>query len=172
MSGNDKKSNMLVTMSSVSMCLLALSVGAYFLFGPKLGLGPKEEQTKATTQEAIEITQEAKEITQEEKEIKQKGENRIPITQTISGCEVEPANLTCDTGYIKTATMKYGRWDNSVCPHATVTSNTEKREKIYNLSDAIGKSSYSIKAKHSHPNVNEDIFRGVYKQWQVDYTCE
>jgi hypothetical protein len=54
-----------------------------------------------------------------------------------------------------------------------VTSNTNPFSREYNLNSAINKSSHTINAGQFNTNsdVNDDPYSGVYKHWQVTYTC-
>ena len=57
-----------------------------------------------------------------------------PVAETVfklAGCEAEEANLKCSNGKIKTAKIKYGRWDNNTCPHPTITPTTQSNFKEY-----------------------------------------
>ena len=138
----------------VVIILIIISSGfAYFLM-PAEKEAEKEAEKKAEKEA--------------EKEVKQ----LLTPVISIKGCEADEAKLTCSSGKIKTANIKYGRWDNTICPHSTVNPNTRSVFKEYNLSDAIGQSSYSIKDKNLHKNINEDILPGVFKHWSLDYTCE
>jgi hypothetical protein len=90
----------------------------------------------------------------------------------ISGCEADNANLTCSNGQvIQNAKIKYGRWNNTICPHSTVTSSTPARSKEYNLDSANGKTTYSLIEKHNNPDINDDPYFGVYKHWEITYSC-
>jgi hypothetical protein len=91
---------------------------------------------------------------------------------SIHGCEGRPATLTCAQGeVITTATIRYGRWNNVVCPHWTVRTLTPRRFKDYKLSHAIGQSSYSMVADGLHVDINDDFYPGVYKHWEISFTC-
>ena len=59
-----------------------------------------------------------------------------PATQnyTFFACENVSAGPSCPTGqYISSGTLKYGRWDNSVCPGAGVNSSTRSMYEVFNL---------------------------------------
>lgn len=89
------------------------------------------------------------------------------------GYEEQPVTLSCNTGTkIKSAKIKYGRWDNTKFTqnHPTVTSNTPAIFKEYDLVNAIGKQSYTPN-NSKNTELGEDPYPGVYKQWEINYTC-
>lgn len=95
-----------------------------------------------------------------------------PVSFTLTGCEADPVTLTCSQGAIKSATIKYGRWNNTVCPHVTINASTTPTWKTYTLRSALGKTSHRVvDAKNFDPDVNEDPYPGVYKHWEIQYTC-
>lgn len=90
----------------------------------------------------------------------------------ISGCEADEAKLVCDNNQtIKSASIIYGRWNNLICPHSTINANVPEKKKTYTLKTAINKPTFSIGAKNTHPDINEDIYPNIYKHWTIDYTC-
>src|SRR5690606_18342412 len=75
----------------------------------------------------------------------------------VVGCESPPV-LKCPTGTnISQGTVKYGRWDNTICP--PVNSDTPAQFEEYPLyADALGKQTYQYPSIHSvhgdpYPNV-------------------
>jgi hypothetical protein len=116
--------------------------------------------------------------------------NQLEFVKTISGCEgTDAAVLQSPSGQVITAArLKYGRWNNAICPHSTVSTGTAtggafgisagvalgtpSASKEYNLNSAIGKSTYTIDAGQFNTNsdVNDDPYSGVYKHWEITYT--
>jgi hypothetical protein len=95
------------------------------------------------------------------------------IVKHFSGCENDtPKVLTCPAGtVIKDGTVKYGRWDNNVCPHATVSSTTASKFKTYPLPPKyIGGQTADISGT-MNLSVGNDPYPNVYKQVEIDYTC-
>jgi hypothetical protein len=89
----------------------------------------------------------------------------------IYGCESNPVRLTCPKSYINTASIRYGRWNNAICPHPTVSAYTQSKFKDYSLSRAIGQSSYTMDNMTSDVDINEDIYPRVFKHWKVTFSC-
>jgi hypothetical protein len=92
-------------------------------------------------------------------------------TFTLEGCEGQPPVLECPAGKsIKKGSIKYGRWNNNVCPHPTVGPRTVPKSQTFDLpADALGKQKYqygAINVVHG-----ADPYPGVYKQFAVEYTC-
>ena len=89
---------------------------------------------------------------------------------TISGCEDEAKLLKCPTNKKITAgNIKYGRWDNNICPHGTVNSSTPPVFKTYpllNHPDIIKSGAMS-----GYASIKDDPYYGVLKHYTVDYTC-
>ena len=49
-------------------------------------------------------------------------------------CENVKVNIDCPSGkYISSGTLKYGRWDNSICPSPSVNSTTPANFEIFNI---------------------------------------
>lgn len=98
--------------------------------------------------------------------------NNVIEQAVVAGCEYEPVQMRCSNNKgISNARIKYGRWNNKVCPHGSVNENTEPRQKLYMLKSAEGKNSFEFSNINSHPDVNEDIYPGVVKHWEVEYNC-
>jgi hypothetical protein len=94
------------------------------------------------------------------------------VSFTLTGCEADPVTLTCSQGAISSATIKYGRWNNTVCPHVTINASTTPAWKTYTLRSALGKNAHRVvDTKNLDPDVNEDPYPGVYKHWEIQYTC-
>lgn len=90
-------------------------------------------------------------------------------TFVVSGCESEKKDLKCPPNKkITDGNIKYGRWDNKLCPHPTVNSSTKPIFKTYPLLKypAIVQSGIV-----SNSNLKDDPYGGVYKHYSVDYTC-
>ena len=90
-------------------------------------------------------------------------------TFVVSGCESEKNDLKCPPNKkITGGNIKYGRWDNKLCPHPTVNSSTKPIFKTYPLLNypEIVKSGII-----SNNNLKDDPYGGVYKHYSVDYTC-
>jgi hypothetical protein len=92
-----------------------------------------------------------------------------PTQYTIVGCEADSASLACPDGTsIQSGYIRYGRWDNTVCPHPTVKNNG--RDIAFPLpTNFIGQKSVTISDWNS---LKGDPRRGVYKHFKVDYTCK
>ena len=89
----------------------------------------------------------------------------------LSGCEADSAVLKCSSGAIKSGTFRYGRWDNSTCPHVTINPGVAPKVKSYPItSSCVGKSSCTMSSYNS--TFGEDIYPNIYKHWEVDYTCQ
>lgn len=93
------------------------------------------------------------------------------VNKQISGCEADTALLRCDSGLIKGGNLRYGRWDNSVCPHPTVNASTLPKEKTYPVPNiCLGKKECSLAGYNAF--LNEDVYPNVYKQWEAKYQCQ
>src|SRR4051812_25371038 len=51
----------------------------------------------------------------------------VDVTKTLTGCDGSSPVVDCGTGVIKSGSVKYGRWNNSACPHPTVNGSTPPR---------------------------------------------
>ena len=89
---------------------------------------------------------------------------------TKSGCEGKPPKIYCNGGRVlKNGSVRYGRWDNSVCPHSTVYSNTLPRWSVSSIPvRCIGLRSCQLNALNSEFG---DPYGGTYKQFTANYTC-
>ena len=90
---------------------------------------------------------------------------------TIDGCEYGTAKtMSCPTGKVSAGSIKYGRWNNTVCPHSTVNASTPSKYSINSLPDTcIGQGSCTF------PNFNNvvgDSYPNVAKQFTVGYNCD
>ncbi|KAI9138499.1 hypothetical protein BKA69DRAFT_1091544 [Paraphysoderma sedebokerense] len=99
----------------------------------------------------------------------------IPIPTSdpiyISACETHVALLSCPMGQrIANALMQYGRWDNGLCPHVTVSSNTRPQFATRQLNDANGKQSASVIV--SNESFGSDVYPSVYKHGLISYSCD
>lgn len=90
-------------------------------------------------------------------------------TYTVGNCQNGPVTATCPTGQvISGGTVKYGRWDNTACPHSTVTASTPAKSSMFPLpADATGKSSYTM----ADATGFSDPYPGVFKQYELNYAC-
>jgi hypothetical protein len=85
---------------------------------------------------------------------------------TKSGCEGVGASLSeCPNG-IASGTIKYGRWDNTICPHGTVNANTAAVFKEYPLTAGIKEIPGAI-----NTFVKDDPLYGVAKHYYAEYIC-
>ena len=98
----------------------------------------------------------------------------------ISGCEVQSADpvISCVAPLtITSASLKFGRYDDSTCPDATVSSLTPYSSITVSLTPAIEQSSYTLDTTSGGLNAlvtslgSSDPDTGVYKQYQLTYTC-
>lgn len=98
----------------------------------------------------------------------------------INGCEGEspPKSiiLNCpENSAIDSVSVKYGRWDNNVCLHNTVTRNTPPSFRVYTTNAHVGKQSANM---GDFSQVIRDVIKrddpapNIYKQYQVDYVCQ
>lgn len=85
-------------------------------------------------------------------------------TFTITGCEGESKPLVCSAGKVPSGIIKYGRWDNSICPHPTVNGSTPSVFKTYPVTSDMSSMS-------GIDTVKDDPYYGVAKHYTVDYTC-
>ncbi|NBP58348.1 hypothetical protein EBU71_17815 [bacterium] len=93
----------------------------------------------------------------------------IPFTTSLVGCESQPIPpIVCPPGKnISNAILTYGRWNNNVCPHPTITGNQAQGFKRQPISDATGKNSFS---GISITSLGDPV-PNVFKHWEVNYTC-
>lgn len=87
----------------------------------------------------------------------------------VTGCEGQNAKLTCGSDTIVGGTIRYGRWDNSTCPHGTVSSQTPAREATFDLpSSCFDKTDCEININNG---IAGDPYGGVYKHFIVTPDC-
>ena len=86
-------------------------------------------------------------------------------SKTISNCQDTPATLSCASGKITAGLITYGRYDNTICPHSTVTASTSVTKKKYALPSKCNQSNCSINMDFDDP------VPGVYKHYSVTYSC-
>ena len=94
--------------------------------------------------------------------------NAVPAIKTgkYMKCETEPVTFTeCPNG-ITSGTIKYGRWDNTICPHGTVNQSTPPIFKEYPL--AAGTKEI---AGYINDYVKDDPYYGVSKHYEASYVC-
>jgi hypothetical protein len=93
----------------------------------------------------------------------------IPFTTSLVGCQSQPIPpIVCPPGkIISNAILTYGRWNNNVCPHPTITGNQAQGFKRQPISDATGKNSFSGISTTSLG----DPVPNVFKHWEVTYSC-
>lgn len=100
----------------------------------------------------------------------------VPTTPTllkVSGCEAAPAVLSCPAGtVIKSGDIRYGRWDTTSCPHPTVNANTRMYDKHYALPSKYVGAQTSTVSGGMHIVVGEDPLPNVYKQYEINYSCQ
>lgn len=85
---------------------------------------------------------------------------------TKSGCEGVGASLSeCPNG-IASGTIKYGRWNNTICPHGTVGPNTAAVYKEYPLAAGLKEIPGAI-----NTFVNDDPMFGTTKHYEASYIC-
>ena len=71
----------------------------------------------------------------------------------------------CPNG-IASGTIKYGRWDNTICPHGTVGPNTAPVFKEYPLTAGITSIPGAI-----NTFVKDDPLYGTAKHYEASYIC-
>lgn len=93
--------------------------------------------------------------------------------KTVSGCANDGKTLSCPAGKtIVPGKMKFGRWDNTVCPHETVTATTPSVSKYYDFPDAAGKTSWQMPVPTRLIAGGDDPTPGIYKQYSISYRCQ
>lgn len=95
-------------------------------------------------------------------------------TITSTGCENEALlDMACPTNLkVDSASLTYGRWDNKVCPHKSVTRNTKSKSKTYNISNTYkGKTTIDVQGKKAGHIAKENPYKGVFKQWFITAEC-
>jgi len=87
-----------------------------------------------------------------------------------SGCEANAPALPCPVGYvIGSGTLKYGRWDNEICPHPTVNSKTPAEYDTFAIPRRC-KGMNSCKIGPMDPQSGK-AYVNVYKHYELTYTC-
>lgn len=82
------------------------------------------------------------------------------------GCEGEPIIFDhCPDG-IKSGNIKYGRWRNDICPHASVNENTPAQFRKYPLKAGVKEIDANL-----NKYLNDDPYFGISKHWEADYVC-
>lgn len=143
----------IVVIIIILFVFVGLAVGLYFLLKPKDEEGSPVVDSPVVDSSVVPETETA------------------TLSATLSGCELDTGKtIKCEKGTIKTADIRYGRWDNTVCPHETVKSDTPAKENTYPMPDAVGKASWEIPVPVNE-YVKEDPYPGVLKQWEVKYSC-
>lgn len=93
----------------------------------------------------------------------------------VRGCEKDALPvLKCPNGStVSAGTVKYGRWDNNACAHATVKANTPTKSKPYPLAkNYLGKQQVNWNGANINTLVNkDDPYSGMYKQYEINATC-
>jgi hypothetical protein len=99
----------------------------------------------------------------------------LPYHGKLAGCAFESGQdipVTCPTGQrFSEAKLRYGRWDNTICSHPTVTAGTPAVEKTYALPQVQGLSSWTMPAAIASRVTMDDPFYGVLKHYELNYTC-
>lgn len=93
------------------------------------------------------------------------------VNRQLTGCESDSASLKCDSGMIKGGSIRYGRWNNSICPHPTVNASTSPREKTYQMTPGC-LNTPSCTLGNYNSTLQEDIYPNVYKHWEINYQCQ
>ena len=85
----------------------------------------------------------------------------------IGGCEGQTVTITAPNNQTITGgTMRYGRWDNTICPHATVSGSTKSKSVTVPIpTNCIGKTTCTLGANPS--NTGGDPFPGVFKHFVI-----
>jgi len=88
-----------------------------------------------------------------------------------SGCEGQGATVQCPSGQtIAGGSIKYGRWNNNVCPHGTVNGNTAARVATGQLPNhCIGKNSCQFNVDNNYGL--GDPYGGTYKHFEISPQC-
>lgn len=138
-----------IIIALVCVCLISISVGVGVFF--MMGTPTSEPTSKPTSEPTSEPT------------------SKVPVPAntpiTVSGCEGENKPLVCASGKVVTSgEIKYGRWDNSICPHPTVNSSTASVFKTYPVTPGMASMS-------GIDTVKDDPYPGVFKHYTVNYTC-
>lgn len=137
-----------IIISLFCVCLISISVGVGVFFMMRTG--------NSTTQTSEVTPEPTPELTFKP--------TPVPAN-TISGCEGENKPLVCPSGKVVTSgEIKYGRWDNSICPHPTVNSSTPSVFKTYPVTPGMDSIS-------GIDTVKDDPYPDVFKHYTVNYTC-
>lgn len=84
--------------------------------------------------------------------------------KNATGCEGDSVVFDCDNG-ISDGTIKYGRWDNTICSHPTVNDSTKSEYIEKDLTpDSIEIQDYN--------SLFGDPIPGVYKHYDIKYRCK
>jgi len=88
----------------------------------------------------------------------------------IDGCETGANKVvSCPSGIISDGSIKYGRWNNSVCPGTGVTSTTVSKYTVSKLpSTCLGQGSCTLANLNT---VVGDSYPNVTKQYNIGYSC-
>lgn len=90
----------------------------------------------------------------------------IYSSRFIKGCENDPSKLICPLGKtVSGGTIKYGRWDNTICPGIGVSSTTVPKFANFNISAGTK----SISGMYNY--VGSDPYPNVFKHYELKYTC-
>ena len=94
------------------------------------------------------------------------------ITSPIT-CDGVSLTMSCPSGKkIKYGSIKYGRWDNTICPHSTVNSSTPSRFSQFSIpTNWIGETSVTVNG-YVNTLVGENTYPNVYKTYQVELVCD
>ena len=83
-----------------------------------------------------------------------------------------PINIACATGqFITSGSLKYGRWDNSICPGPGVTNSTTASFQTFNLPSSCLQG-VNLCGLGSAVNLNQgfgDPYPGVAKHVRIFY---
>lgn len=98
----------------------------------------------------------------------------------ITGCEADIVNkrMQCPTNTtISNGNIRYGRWNNTICSHSTVATETPTSTatpaifKDYPLPPAaLNKNSYQF-TQPLNQLLQDDPYRNVFKHYEVTYNC-
>jgi hypothetical protein len=90
--------------------------------------------------------------------------------KTSTTCAPNSAQLQCPIGsHISSGNIRYGRWDNSICPAESVTPNTPPVDSSqFSIpNEAIGKRTFEINQMPAF-----DVYPNVSKQYEVSFDCD
>ena len=106
------------------------------------------------------------------------GYSMIPYKeQIVSGCDSVLLVLQCPKGQKLTkASIQYGRWDNTICPHSTVNAATLSKSRVFPLpTRCVGMETCQIGSwwwwSYTLSGEFGDLYPNVYKHFTASFTC-